>query len=180
MTGYDFSEVKFLVVDDNSFMTKLYERMLKAFGAIHIDCEFNGEDALAAIRQSPPDIMISDWGMAPVNGFELASAVRAEPDERLRQLPILMVSGYSDKERVLEARDFGVTEFLAKPHSALDLSKRLTAIIEQPRPFFKTTSYFGPCRRRGGMAELCESPMPTRRRDDRPDILASVWTSTPR
>ncbi len=59
-----------------------------------------------------------------------------------------MTTAYSEIQRVVEARDAGITEFVAKPLSAKTLMARITAIIEHPRPFIRSTRYFGPNRRR--------------------------------
>jgi DNA-binding response OmpR family regulator len=61
---------------------------------------------------------------------------------------IIMLTGHSEKKRVVAARDAGVTEFLAKPISAKALYQRIVNIVVNPRPFIKTRSYFGPDRRR--------------------------------
>jgi response regulator RpfG family c-di-GMP phosphodiesterase len=74
--------------------------------------------------------------------------VRNAPDSPNPFIPIIMVSGYSSKECVNAARDAGVTEFLAKPVSSKAILSRLVAVIESPRPFVRTKTYFGPCRRR--------------------------------
>jgi two-component system chemotaxis response regulator CheY len=63
-------------------------------------------------------------------------------------VPIVMLTGHSEKKRVIAARDAGVTEFLAKPISAKALYQRVLNIVANPRPFIRTKSYFGPDRRR--------------------------------
>jgi two-component system, chemotaxis family, chemotaxis protein CheY len=59
-----------------------------------------------------------------------------------------MLTGHSEKNRVLRARDAGITEFLAKPISATALYERILTLVANPRPFIRTKSYFGPDRRR--------------------------------
>ncbi|MDO9079054.1 MAG: response regulator, partial [Brevundimonas sp.] len=63
-------------------------------------------------------------------------------------LPIIMRTGHSEKSRVYEARDAGVTEFVVKPITAKAILDRIQAVIFKPRPFVKTDGYFGPDRRR--------------------------------
>ena len=63
-------------------------------------------------------------------------------------VPIIMLTGHSDKKRVMAARDSGVTEFLAKPISANALYQRILNVVANPRPFIKTKTYFAPDRRR--------------------------------
>ena len=64
-----------------------------------------------------------------------------------------MLTGYTHIERVRQARDAGVNEFLAKPVSVKAIMTRLISVIEHPRPYVRTKSYFGPCRRRRGDEE---------------------------
>src|SRR6185436_8595600 len=63
-------------------------------------------------------------------------------------VPIIMLTGHSEKKRVTAARDAGITEFLAKPISAKGLYERIVNVVASPRPFIKTKTYFGPDRRR--------------------------------
>jgi len=67
-------------------------------------------------------------------------------------VPIIMLTGHSEKKRVISARDAGVTEFLAKPISAKSLYQRILNIVINPRPFIKSKGYFGPDRRRNAAA----------------------------
>src|SRR6516225_2317037 len=88
----------------------------------------------------------------------IRSPIRASilPDQMIRQpgananpyVPIIMLTGHSEKKRVIAARDAGVTEFLAKPISAKALYQRILNVVANPRPFIKTRTYFGPDRRR--------------------------------
>jgi DNA-binding NtrC family response regulator len=75
---------------------------------------------------------------AATNPF-LAMGANANP-----YVPIIMLTGHSEKKRVIPARDAGVTEFLAKPISAKALYQRILNIVANPRPFIKSKSYFGP------------------------------------
>jgi DNA-binding response OmpR family regulator len=63
-------------------------------------------------------------------------------------VPIIMLTGHTEKQRVTAARDAGITEFLAKPISAKALYQRIVNVVANPRPFIKTKTYFGPDRRR--------------------------------
>src|SRR6201996_9414720 len=74
--------------------------------------------------------------------------LRNSPDSKNPYLPIVMMTGHSEKSRVVEARDAGVTEFIAKPLTAKSVLERLQAVIYRPRPFVRTNDYFGPDRRR--------------------------------
>jgi DNA-binding response OmpR family regulator len=80
-------------------------------------------------------------------------------------VPIIMLTGYTSLERVRQARDAGINEFLAKPVSVKAILSRLTSVIEHPRSFVRTKMYFGPCRRRRANAEY---QGPERRADGLP------------
>ena len=146
--SYKFDELKVLVVDDNLHMRALLCRILQAFGVKTIYDATNAQQAWEIFRLNPCDIMLVDWVLDGMNGVEFTEKVRNAPDSPNPFIPIIMVSGYSSKECVNAARDAGVTEFLAKPVSSKAILSRLVAVIESPRPFVRTKTYFGPCRRR--------------------------------
>jgi response regulator RpfG family c-di-GMP phosphodiesterase len=85
--------------------------------------------------------------MPNMNGLEFLSAVRALKTDQ-RYMPIIMLTGHSDRPRLNAARDRGVTEFVAKPVTATTILTRLNAAIVKPRPFVQSTTFFGPDRRR--------------------------------
>jgi DNA-binding response OmpR family regulator len=82
------------------------------------------------------------------DGLELTSMIRQPGANANPYVAIIMLTGHSEKKRVLQARDAGVTEFLAKPISAKALYQRILNVVVNPRPFIKTKTYFGPDRRR--------------------------------
>ncbi|MDB5367044.1 MAG: two-component system response regulator [Rhodospirillales bacterium] len=145
---YDLSKLAILVVDDNLHMRRLVRDMLHAFGVGQVHEAAEGGAALTILRQTWVDILICDWVMEPVDGFELTRMLRAASDVPNPMLPIIMMTGYTEAHRVLAARDAGITEMLAKPFSAGKLYQRLIATIEYPRAFIRSPRYTGPDRRR--------------------------------
>jgi DNA-binding response OmpR family regulator len=83
-------------------------------------------------------------------------------------VPIIMLTGHSEKKRVVAARDAGVTEFLAKPISAKSLYHRVLNVVANPRQFIKTKNYFGPDRRRSTSANYVG---PERRKGGKADVI---------
>jgi CheY-like chemotaxis protein len=146
--GYRFDGLKVLVVDDNLHMRALLCRILGAYGIKSVYDASNAQEAWESLRVDYCDILFVDWVLGGTNGIEFTKKVRNAPDTPNPFVPIIMVSGYSSKECVHAARDAGVTEFLAKPVSSKAILSRLIAVIENPRPFVRTNTYFGPCRRR--------------------------------
>ena len=108
----------------------------------------DGEDALQIIQTFMPDIIILDWEMKPMDGLEFTRKVRLSKGSPNVFTPIIMVSGHSERGRIVAARDAGVNEFVVKPISAKSLFDRIQAVIERPRPFVRLKNYFGPDRRR--------------------------------
>jgi CheY-like chemotaxis protein len=150
MSGYRFDRLKILVVDDNQHMRKLVVTILQAFGAIQIFEAADGEHAWAILRDANPDVILLDWQMEGMNGIDFARMVRTSPDSTNPFVPIIMLTGHTHVDHVRQARDAGVNEFLAKPVSVKAVLTRLISVIDHPRPFVRTKTYFGPCRRRRG------------------------------
>ena len=148
--AYQFDRLKVLVVEDNAHMRKLVVTILQAFGVSQIfeaDC---GERGWQILRESSPDICVLDWVMEGMSGIELVAMIRSNPASPNPFVPVVMLTGHTSAEHVREARDAGINEFIAKPVSVKTMMSRLVAVIEHPRPYVRTNSYFGPCRRRRG------------------------------
>lgn len=147
-SAINLEEVKILVVDDNAFMRSLIRQLLKALGAREIFEASDGREGYEVARQVNPDIALVDWVMEPEDGLAFVKNVRSAEDSPNPLMPIVMVSGYSEESRVLAARDAGANEFVVKPLSATSLFSRIQWVVESPRQFVTTDTYFGPDRRR--------------------------------
>lgn len=143
--SFSFDALNFLLVDDNQHMRAIVAAILRSSGVRHLREAEDGAEGLESVRQFPPDIAIVDFKMAPMDGVEFVREVRKG---KHAYLPIIMMTGFSDRGRVFEARDAGVTEILAKPITARSLLERVESVVLNPRPFVRTENYFGPCRRR--------------------------------
>ncbi len=146
--AYNFKTLKVLVVEDNQPMSDMVQSLLYAFGAGEVFTAKNGEEGFDKYVRHTPDIIIADWMMKPVDGIMFTKKVRNDPRSTNPFIPIILMTGFSEKKRVIVARDSGVTEFLVKPFTAKDLYKRIAQVIERPRQFVKTIEFFGPDRRR--------------------------------
>ena len=144
------SSIHVLLVDDNPNMRAIVAAMLKSVGVGRLTEAEDGAAALELLGQKAIDIAIVDFRMKPMDGVAFTRAVRNEGDSANPYLPVIMMTGHSEKSRVVEARDAGVTEFIVKPVTAKAVLDRIHAVIYKPRPFVKSESYFGPCRRRLG------------------------------
>jgi len=150
MNGYRFDRLKIMVVDDNVHMRKLVVTIVQAFGATQVVEAVDADQAWKLMRESNPDVIFLDWVMEGISGIEFAKMVRTSPQSPNPFVPIIMLTGYTRVDQVRQARDAGVNEFLAKPVSVKVILSRLISVIGHPRPFVRTKSYFGPCRRRRG------------------------------
>ncbi|GGZ45917.1 response regulator [Asticcacaulis endophyticus] len=140
--------VRFLIVDDNSHMIGIVKTILRGFGAVHVFEAKDATDAFFRLKNDAIDICVVDYQMDVLDGVEFVQMVRNSSDSPNRYVPIIMLTAHSERTRVTNARDAGVNEFCAKPVTATELHRKIAAIVNHPRPFIKTTTYFGPDRRR--------------------------------
>lgn len=148
MSSRYLEHISFLVVEDNMFAREIVREVLKVLGARRVDYARNGQEGYKKFKESPADVILLDWQMNPVDGLQFTRQVRKAPDSPNPYVPIIMMTGYSDRLHVFKARDAGVTEYLIKPFSARALFSRIQAVIERPRRFVRVGQYFGPDRRR--------------------------------
>ena len=146
--GYRFERLTVMVVDDNRHMLNLISEILRGLSIRQVIKLTDPADAFKEMLIVPVDILIVDFAMEMLNGIEFVQLVRSGKDSPDVFIPVIMVTGYSDVGTVQMARDAGVTEFLAKPISAKGLYMRILEVINHPRSFIRTGTYFGPDRRR--------------------------------
>lgn len=145
--GY-LENVKFLVIDDNAFARTLIRRILVQFDASEIQEARDGSSAIDEVIAFKPDIIIVDWMMKPMDGMQFVHWLRESRESPAPLAPVIMVSAFSHVSNIVQARDAGINEFLAKPISAKSLLTRIQAVISKPRQFVRTDAFFGPDRRR--------------------------------
>lgn len=146
--AYQFKNIKILVVENNDPMRNLVKSLLLTFGVGEVMGAVNGEQGFDVFCEESPDLVIADWLMDPVNGIELVEKIRRDSRSPNPFVPVILMTGFSEKRRVEWARDTGVTEFLVKPFTARTLYERIAIIIERPRQFVRAPDFFGPDRRR--------------------------------
>ncbi|MGI9414917.1 MAG: response regulator [Hyphomicrobiales bacterium] len=142
------SHLQVLVVDENANMRSVIKTLLKSLGVHELrDCS-DAADAFEELRTSKTDIVIVDLAMHNIDGVEFTQLVRTAKDSPNRYVPIIMLTAHTERARVEAARDAGITEFLRKPVCAADLYARIVEVIERPRNYVRSKSFFGPDRRR--------------------------------
>ena len=125
--GYETRKV--MVVDDSSVMRQIIKNNLKQLGfeiTNLLDAE-DGEEALQKINQGDVDLVISDWNMPKMTGIDFLKAIRS--DEALKELPFLMVTSEADKEKIMEAVQAGVNQYIVKPFNANQLEEKIKEIF---------------------------------------------------
>ena len=140
--------LKILLVDDNHHMRLLLSEILRALGVRQLFEASDGAHGLQMMKNHPVDIVMTDLSMQPMDGIDFVRLLRNSPDSPNQMCPVIMITGHSTMQRVNEARNAGVNEFLAKPLTARGVIERLDRVVEHPRPYVRTADYFGPDRRR--------------------------------
>lgn len=145
----DLSMLTVLVVDDNRHMRDIVTQILRSLGVRRVIVAEDGLAAFDKLRATAVDIVIVDHMMTPITGTEFTHLVRNREDSPNPFVPILMMTGYADKDTIIGARNAGVHDIVVKPVSAARISGRLADLILRPRNFIRTKTFFGPDRRDG-------------------------------
>ena len=116
-----------LVVDDYQTMVRIIRNLLKQLGFENVDEAADGREALGKMRTRKYGLVISDWNMEPMTGFELLREVRA--DEILRPTPFIMVTAESKTENVIAAKKAGVNNYIVKPFNAQTLKDKVASVL---------------------------------------------------
>lgn len=162
MAEYNFKSFRIMVVDDSSSIRQLIHSTLDIIGVGQVEVAAHGGEAVEMIKKSAQpgardrrgpggsgfDIVMTNVDMPTVDGLMLLKWIRRHEESPDCFLPVIMISSYADPAKVREARDAGVTEFVAKPFTIASICSRLINVIERPRQFIQYADYFGPDRRR--------------------------------
>ncbi len=122
------TNLKFLVVDDFSTMRRIVRNLLKELGFTNVDEAEDGIAALAKLRSSSFDFVVSDWNMPNMTGLDLLKEIRA--DANLKHLPVLMVTAEAKKENIVSAAQAGASGYVVKPFTAATLEEKLNKIFQ--------------------------------------------------
>ncbi|MGE5545551.1 MAG: cyclic nucleotide-binding domain-containing protein [Solirubrobacterales bacterium] len=144
----DLAPITVLIIDDSRYARSFVKSALMSFGVRSTLEAADGADAFEILQGGAPvGLIIVDHDMAPMDGVEFTRLLRAGQVPAMVEAPVIMLSGMAEKDKVVEARSAGVTEFLAKPVSATSLYRRVRNALVNPRPFVRSATYVGPCRR---------------------------------
>ncbi len=125
----DIKNMPVVIVDDQKTMLRIIRSLLKQIGFENVTEATDGGMAFTLLSEKPFSLIISDWNMLPMSGFELLKKVRA--DEKLKTIPFLMVTAESNPENVMAAKQAGVSNYIVKPFNADTLKGKLVSILGQ-------------------------------------------------
>jgi len=123
--GLDLS-TPILVVDDYQTMIRIIRNLLKQLGFDDVDDALDGTQAIEKMRKRKYGLVISDWNMEPMTGYELLKVVRS--DDQLKLTPFIMVTAESKTDNVIAAKKAGVNSYIVKPFNAQTLRAKIEAI----------------------------------------------------
>jgi two-component system, chemotaxis family, chemotaxis protein CheY len=164
----DLARLCVLIVDDNEHMRVLLRRLLGKLGIDRTHEYAEARAALADLSLHKPNLIFTDLSMENMDGIELTRALRRLPSESECTVPVVMVTGHTERHHIEAARDAGVNEILAKPITVAGLTQRIEEIVLKPRPFVRSANYIGPCRRRRANPNFIG---PWRRKDDQDVVV---------
>ena len=121
--------MRILIVDDFSTMRRIVKNLLNDLGYSNTAEADDGTTALAALRSAPFDFVVTDWNMPGMTGIDLLRSIRA--DEKLKTLPVLMVTAEAKREQIIEAAQAGVNGYVVKPFTAQVLKEKIEKIFER-------------------------------------------------
>ena len=121
--------MKILIVDDFSTMRRIIKNLLRDLGFTNTVETDDGLTAIPILNSGSIDFLVTDWNMPGMTGIDLLRHVRA--DEKLRSLPVLMVTAEAKREQIIEAAQAGVNGYVVKPFTALALKEKIEKIFER-------------------------------------------------
>ncbi len=116
-----------LIVDDYKTMLRIIKNLLKQLGFENVDEATDGTMAYEKIKEKAYGLVISDWNMEPMSGYELLQKIRA--DDAHKQLPFIMITAESKTENVVAAKQAGVSNYIVKPFNAGTLKQKIEAVF---------------------------------------------------
>lgn len=121
--------MKILVVDDFSTMRRIIKNLLRDLGLTNTQEADDGQTALPMLKDGDFDFVVTDWNMPGMQGIDLLKHIRA--DEKLKHLPVLMVTAEAKREQIIAAAQAGVNGYIVKPFTAGTLKAKLEKIFQR-------------------------------------------------
>lgn len=160
MTEHALEDIRALLIEDNAYMRRILLTIMRGLGFPNPLVASDGVIGLQAFEKHRPDLVMVDWEMPNLNGPGVVRAIRNPGRGKAAFTPIVMVTGHSDRRRVIEAARLGVNEVITKPVSIQAFAARVSSALFEERGFVLTNRYFGPTPRRSlfDLGEAMEVP----------------------
>jgi two-component system, chemotaxis family, chemotaxis protein CheY len=136
--------LRVLLVDDELYTRKVIRALLMAIGISKIFEAGDGKSGLDAIETTAPDLVLVDWEMPGLDGPGFVRTVRSPETFPRPDVPIIMLTGHSERSRVVEAVRLGIHEYLLKPVSSQSLHDRILSVVAHPRKMVRIGEFYGP------------------------------------
>ena len=121
-------DMNVLIVDDYTTMLRIMKNLLNQLGFMNVDEATDGSMALEKIKTKDYGLVISDWNMEPMTGYEFLKQVRSS-EEAFRTVPFIMVTAESKTENVIAAKQAGVNNYIVKPFNAETLKNKISSVL---------------------------------------------------
>lgn len=121
--------MKILIVDDFSTMRRIVKNLLRDLGFNNTAEADDGLTALPMLKNGDFDFVVTDWNMPGMQGIDLLKNIRA--DEKLKHLPVLMITAEAKREQIIAAAQAGVNGYIVKPFTAATLKEKLDKVFER-------------------------------------------------
>jgi two-component system chemotaxis response regulator CheY len=119
--------MRVLIVDDYHTMLRILRNLLRQLNLENVEEASDGEEAFSKLQAQPHDLIISDWNMQPVTGLDLLKRVRA--DAKVKRIPFIMVTAESKTEKVIAAKQAGVSNYIVKPFNSETLRAKIASVM---------------------------------------------------
>lgn len=162
--AYRLKNLRVLLVDDNPSVCELIRSLLLDLGFATIDTAATPDEGWTLYCAHKPDILLVDWRIDHPEGLDFVRRIRGSRASPTPDVPVILMTAYTNKELLFQARDAGITEFLIKPFTIETLTRQLAHLIERPRDFVIAPRFVGPDRRRRNIAD---PDIAGKRKDDR-------------
>ena len=140
-THLDVNSLNIMVVDDQPFVTEIMRQSLLNAGVFEVYVVKNVQEALKTLKTNKIDMIFTDFNMPEFNGLELLKFIRSNNDKSIRELPVIMLTAYSDTAVVKIAMQLDVTGFITKPACNTVIMERLNSVVEKTQ-FFHSAEYY--------------------------------------
>lgn len=116
-----------LVVDDYKTMVRIIQNLLKSIGFTNVHGALSADEAITKMAENKYGLIISDWNMEPMSGYDLLLKLRGE--EATKDLPFIMITAESASEKVVAAKRAGVNNYIVKPFNAQTLKQKIAVAM---------------------------------------------------